>query len=103
MRASFLCSLLEILYEFSFSVLKRVLKDLWIGVQSLGKISWTVSDLWTLRQIDTTRTKVCISELGPIWLTFEINSEDKTSNVCYVIDKSRISTFALASPKSQSH
>ena len=44
--------------------LKYVIKDLWICVQSFGKISWPVFDLSTSRKIDTIWAKVCMSDPG---------------------------------------
>ena len=44
------------------------IKCLWRCVQSFGQICRLVSDLWTSRQISTTRTKVYINDPGLIRL-----------------------------------
>ena len=46
---------------FVLFLLKCVLKGLRTCVESVGNICGQASDLWTSRQVDTTRPKVCLT------------------------------------------
>ena len=67
-----------------FFWLKCVLKGLWTCVQKFGEINWPVSDLWTSRQIDATRAKVCMSDPCLIGL---ISFPDNTTTTLWLLQQ----------------